>query len=70
LYDYANNSFLQVPQQKSNENSLPVNSVRSMLRDRNGVYWLGTFGGGICYFRLNTGFKNIMSDSGSNKGGN
>jgi len=70
LYDYANNSFYRYRQQKGNENSLPFNRVTTMLRDRNGVYWVGTFGGGICYFRLHPGFKNIIIDSGSNRGGN
>ncbi len=63
-YDYLQNKFYRYRQQKSNAASLSNNRVRCILKDRNGLYWVGTFGSGICHFNPNTVFKNIVVDTG------
>ncbi|MEP6749086.1 MAG: two-component regulator propeller domain-containing protein [Bacteroidota bacterium] len=58
-YDYQQGSFYQFRHANNKTNSLPVNSMQTIIRDRHGVYWVGTFGGGLCYFKLSSNFKNV-----------
>jgi signal transduction histidine kinase/sugar lactone lactonase YvrE len=62
-YDYAQNKFYRYRQQADNEESLSNNRATCLLKDKNGIYWIGTFGSGLCYFNLNSKFKHITLDS-------
>lgn len=63
LYDYKKYQFYRYIQKPGDNTSITNNRVQTIIRDRNGVYWLGTFGGGLCYFSLQSKFGNIAMDS-------
>lgn len=65
-YDYNQSKFFRYAEHTDGKAYLTNNSVRCMMKDRNGLYWVGTHGGGICYFRMNDDFKNIVIDTGYN----
>lgn len=67
LYDYMQNNFYRYRQQAQNEESLSSNRITCLTKDKNGTYWLGTFGSGLCYFTINPKFKHIVIDDTLNK---
>ena len=50
----------------NNDESLSNNRTNCLIKDRNGTYWLGTFGSGLCYFTINPKFKHIIIDTSLN----
>lgn len=62
-YDYTQGKFYRYTQQPGNGTSLSNNRVQCMMKDKAGLYWVGTFGGGVCYFQVNDYFKNIAIDT-------
>ncbi|HRH50007.1 MAG TPA: two-component regulator propeller domain-containing protein [Panacibacter sp.] len=68
FYDYIQNKFYRYTQKAGDKESLSNNRVNCMMRDKNGLYWTGTFGGGICYFSINAKFKHVNIDTGYNSG--
>lgn len=65
-YDYNQSVFFRYKEQPGTPASLDDNRIKCMIKDRKGLCWVGTFGGGICYFRMNDDFKNIVMDTGYN----
>lgn len=65
-YDYNQSKFFRYTEHMDGKASLTNNRVRCMIKDRNGLYWIGTTGGGLCYFSMNDDFKNIVIDTGYN----
>lgn len=64
-YSYANNqnSFTQFTPQSDNPNSLSGNTVSAILKDNNGLIWIGTDGGGLNLFDPSNGkFKHYFHD--------
>jgi len=66
MYDYIQNVFCRYTQQPGNEESLSSNMITYLTKDRNGTYWIGTFGGGVSYFTINPKFKHIIIDTSAN----
>ena len=66
LYEYSQNTFYRYRQQNNNDESLSNNRTNCLIKDRNGTYWLGTFGSGLCYFTTNPKFKHIIIDTSLN----
>lgn len=60
-YDYAIRRFENWRHQPADAESLSNNGVTELIRDRHQTYWVGTFGSGLCYFRLETArFRSIQ----------
>ena len=53
LFDRDTGSFYRIQHDPTNPNSLPFNSVRSIVEDKAGNLWLGTTGGGLSKLVLN-----------------
>lgn len=53
--------FFHFKHEPGNPYSLSNNWVTSLLCDKNGVYWAGTFGNGVCRFQLNNGSFNHIN---------
>lgn len=63
LYDYLKHQFYRYLQKAGDNSSISNNRVQTIIKDRKGIYWVGTFGSGICYFTLQPKFKSIIIDS-------
>ncbi|GAB4286245.1 MAG: hypothetical protein Kow0068_11820 [Marinilabiliales bacterium] len=46
-YDYDNDKFIVYRKDKNNDNSLNTNKIFTVYHAKNGVYWIGTVGGGL-----------------------
>jgi hypothetical protein len=68
LYDYLSNRFYRYRQQNGKNEALVTNRVTTIIKDRKGVYWAGTFGAGLCRFTINSKFRNITLDTSLNAG--
>lgn len=53
IYDFATGSFSALPPDPSNKFGLANRSVRTIFTDRTGVYWIGTFRGGVNVYDRN-----------------
>ena len=60
MYDYRLKQFSRFQYEPANPASLSNNYVTNILCDKNNVYWVATFGSGLCRFQLSeNSFKHI-----------
>lgn len=63
LCRYDGYNFVYYKNEANDANSLSYNHVFSLLKDKDGVIWVGTLGGGLNKFNSKTGkFKRFMHD--------
>src|SRR3546814_16970538 len=53
IYDFATGSFSALPPDPSNKFGLANRSVRTIFTDNTGVFWIGTFRGGVNVYDRN-----------------
>ncbi len=57
--------FIRYKTDPNNPNTISDNRVYKIFKSRNGVFWIGTYGGGLNSFDPQTGiFKRFLADSG------
>ncbi|MBO9684066.1 MAG: response regulator, partial [Flavisolibacter sp.] len=63
IFDPVTSVFFRVQNDPRNKYSLLDKSVRSIYVDENGIYWVGTFQGGISKYDLNLAFFNLRQSN-------
>lgn len=63
VYDYVKKAFYRYRKQPGNKVSLSNNRITGIIKDKNGLYWMSTYGNGICSLNEDIQFKNITLDA-------
>ncbi len=69
IYDSHDNSFKHYYSNKSDKHALSNNHLYSLLKDQNGIIWIGTYGGGLNRFDPRTKRFEAFRSSENSSGG-